>query len=341
MTDRGIAIIGCGGIAAAHVAAARAASLPVVAVVDQDPERAAKLAADTGARPFAAVDDMVAEVAAASLLAAVVCTPPSARLGIVGTLLGEGIPTLVEKPLAHTYEDAADVARLADRHPGVPTAVGFCHRFAPAVAEMRRRVALGQLGDLVRFENVFACWHPRMRGSWMSDRAVSGGGALIDTACHSLDLYAHLVGPPRFAGAVMQQGWPGRGETNATLLVGTVADAGGAAGVIAAGWAEPARFEVKLVGTQGLFAYDYDHPTTLRFVGSDGRSDTIEVETHETRFTHQLAAFADWVRTGKTAAPFASFGEALGINRVIEGAYAHAAGSAVAPSSVGYSVAAS
>lgn len=339
---QGIAIIGCGGIAAAHAAAAAATAVPIVAAIDHDRERAAALAAAAGAAAFGSIDELLDTVPREQLIAAIVCTPPSVRLEIVGRLLAEGIPTLVEKPLAHTVSDAQDLAALASAHPDVPAAVGYCHRFAPAVEEMRRRIALGQLGSLVRFENVFACWHPRMRSSWMSDSAVSGGGSLIDTACHSLDLFAHLVGTPRFAGAVLQHEWPDRAETNATLLVEATGKESKrpVAGVICAGWAEPARFRLDVVGTQGMFVYDYNEATSLRFTGSDGRSETVTVETHESRFARQLTAFLTWAEGRGGRGDLVRFQEAVVVNRVIEDAYAVASDRIVAPLA-GYAIAAS
>ena len=56
---------------------------------------------------------------------------------------------MVEKPLAHNLDDARMLAALASRHPNIPTAVGYCHRFTPAIIEMKRRIATDELGNLV------------------------------------------------------------------------------------------------------------------------------------------------------------------------------------------------
>jgi virulence factor len=63
-------------------------------------------------------------------------TTPSHRL-VVDTLLEAGVPTLVDKPLADSYDDAARLVELADRRQ-VGLMVGFNRRYAPAYREVSR-----------------------------------------------------------------------------------------------------------------------------------------------------------------------------------------------------------
>jgi predicted dehydrogenase len=52
--------------------------------------------------------------------------------GIARSLLGKGLPLLVEKPMTRTLEEADDLIRLA-RDQALPLAVGHTERFNPAV----------------------------------------------------------------------------------------------------------------------------------------------------------------------------------------------------------------
>jgi predicted dehydrogenase len=308
-----IALIGGGIISRAHIAAAKGSGGRVQIVASVDPSEAARqsLGQHTGAPVFAHLDELLGSEV--QLDGMIVCTPPSIRIDIVRAALARNIAVLVEKPLAHTLADARSLARLADEHPTVATAVGYCHRFVPAVVEMKRRIDAGELGELVRFENTFASWFPAMRERWMSDPAVSGGGSFIDTGCHSLDLFQHLVGNGEVAGAVFQHAWSGKGESSATVLL----RGNGVAGLIESGWLEPARFTLTVVGTRGMLGYDYERPTELTHRPSEGPPQVVSVGTHETRFERQMLEFAKVARGGSSAV-LARFADGLRVAEMVD-----------------------
>lgn len=318
MSEIRLAIIGAGIIADAHLAAAAASQrVKIVAVVEPVQERREALARRAGAAPFADLNTLLQDkTARAGVDAAVICTPPSIRKELVEAALKAGLPVLVEKPLAHCVSDAQELVRLAERYPNTPTAVAFCHRFTPAIREMKRMIERGDLGALVRFENVFACWHPTMQNHWMSDPSKSGGGSLLDTGCHGLDIFHYLVGVSQTDAAVLSHQWPGRGDSNATLLVHHGSSSTGTppvAGILCSGWAEPARFIVTIVGTDGLLTYDFEKPEELLWSRSTEPAQILKVETHETRFRHQLEAFADLIQDPSSAKGLASFEDGLAV----------------------------
>jgi predicted dehydrogenase len=317
-----IAIVGTGGIARAHLAAA--AELPEIvrltAFAEPGEEARAKFAEVAGdARPFDSAQALLAagrDVTDALIL----CTPPSVRREVVEPALAAGLGVLCEKPLARTADDAQALKQLAAERPSVPAAVAYCHRFAPAVIEMKRRLETGDLGQLVRIENTFACDFPALRDRWMSDPAVSGGGSFLDTGCHSLDLLQHLAGPAQLAGATFRHAWQGRGESSAAVLLRLPHDA---AGIIHSGWTEPEAFTLSLVGTAARLDYNYMAPTVLHHQPPGGERQEIHIETHEVRFTRQLAAFATYHQTGDPGT-MCTFTEAATVNALIAKAQTHA-----------------
>lgn len=316
MSELGIAIVGAGGIANAHIVAASESNgkVKVVAVVDPNEANRSAAVEKTGAVGFASVEELFASDIKPG--GAVVCTPPSVRIEITEALLDAGIAVLAEKPIAHNAEDAARLVEIAAQRPGVVTAMGYCHRFAPAMIEFKRRAESGDLGRLVRFENVFACTIPGMNEKWMSDPAVSGGGSFIDTGCHSLDLFHFLLGDLDVLATSLDHAWDGRGESSATCLVRSKS---GVAGSIFSGWIEPARFQVNMVGTDAMLSYDYEKPTEIVRLASDGTRDVLEIESHEVRFTEQLVAFADAV-AGTRHPNLATFGDGLKVAEDVESA---------------------
>lgn len=289
-----IALIGAGSIAGTHARAANPEHLAITATVDPNTDAAKNLAAPHGARAFGSVDELLDAIGAGLKADAVLlCTPPSVRLTVLEKTAAKGLHALIEKPIATDADAGERIVQLASVHPHLVFAMGFCHRFTPAIQSMRALVAEGRIGRLIRFENTFAFHHPPMREKWFSDPKISGGGALMDAGCHSIDLFHFLVGPSESAGAVLDTPWPGRGESGATALLRCNAGVHeGVCGVVVSGWMEGEKFEVRLVGEGGSLAYDYMKPTELHLAPVSGSPEVIPVETHDVRFTRQLSHFA-------------------------------------------------
>jgi predicted dehydrogenase len=320
-----LAVIGAGGISNAHSAAAKdsGGSVRIVAVVDTVADAAKKLADLHEARVFDSVEAFFEAFDAEQIGVdgIVLCTPPIVRVEPIRGALERGIAVLAEKPLASNAEDAARIVEIADAHPRTLLGLAYCHRFAPPVVEMKKLVASGKIGRLSRFENAFAFHHPPMAERWMSDPAVSGGGSFIDTGCHSLDLFRFLVGPAEVVGSVFDHDWEGRGESSATVLVkASEGEHAGVAGVILAGWLEPERFTVDLIGTSGSLHYDYMKPTELVYRPGIGPAEMIEVETHEVRFSRQLVHFAKAARGDAPTGDLATARDGLGAAEAVDNA---------------------
>lgn len=320
-----VAFVGAGGIAKTHADAIGSLGGRVQITAAADPDRGAlKSFTDaSGARGFASAGELYGEIESGQTPAdaVIVCTPPSVREEVIEPALRLGLGVLLEKPIARTAEEGAALCALGEAHPDTPVALGYCHRFTPAVLEMRRMTSAGEIGRLTRFENVFAFHHPPMGGRWFSDPAVSGGGSLIDTGSHSLDLFQFLAGTPEVVGALADHDWNGRGESSATVLVrAREGEHPGVAGLVLAGWLEPTRFHLRLVGTEGMVFYDYENPTELLVTRADGSTETRAVETHEVRFARQIEAFARACQgdVGARAAGLATLEDGLAVAHAVD-----------------------
>jgi predicted dehydrogenase len=315
-----IAIIGAGGIANAHLGAVKDSGgrIQVAAVVDPLAENRKRLADAAGnVADFASVEDLLdARKDGLEVHGVVVCTPPSIRIKIVEKCLKAGLPVLTEKPLASTLKDAKKLAGLARKHKKVPTAIGYCHRFTPAVHEMNRMAAAGELGTVVRFENFFACDLPGHQGKWFSDPKKAGGGAFLDMGSHSIDLFHAMVGPGKPIASVFNHKWKGRTETAATVLLKgskkrNANVPAGIPGVIISGWAETSRFTVSLVGDKAMVSYDYENPEVITVKDLLGKADVRPIKTCGVRFTDQLVAFANLVQNKAKRSGLATFEDGL------------------------------
>ncbi len=190
-----IALIGAGGISAAHAQAL--ATLPghaVACVVDPDHAAARRRAAacGPGVGAFATLGEALA---AEAFDRAHVLVPPALHAEIGATLLRAGKPVLLEKPLAAGSAACATLLAAA-REAGVALGVNqnFVHH--PAFARLRALVEGGALGPL-RF--VQCVYHVPLRqmaarqfGHWMFAAPVN---ILLEQAVHPLSQVQALAGP--------------------------------------------------------------------------------------------------------------------------------------------------
>ncbi len=103
MTIR-VALIGAGVMGNAHSDAyARIPDARVVAVIDVDAGRARKIALAHGASAYPSVAEMCADE---RIDMVDICTPTCAHKELVIQCADRGLHVLVEKPIAHTLEDA-------------------------------------------------------------------------------------------------------------------------------------------------------------------------------------------------------------------------------------------
>ena len=186
-----IALIGAGAISQTHsLAFKRTALSRLVAVCDTNLSAAQSLAAPHQAAAFG---DLESLLHGEPFDAAIVCTPPNTHRDICVSLLQRGIHVLCEKPVAVSFEQAAEMFSVA-RQTGSKLTMASKFRHVDDVRFAKSLVESGTIGDIVLFENAFTS-NVDMRGRWNSDPAVSGGGVLIDNGTHSVDIMRYFLGP--------------------------------------------------------------------------------------------------------------------------------------------------
>lgn len=132
----------------------------------------------------------------------------------------------IEKPGARTATELREVAAAAaDR--GVIVGVGFNHRFHPALRAARDIVSTGKFGPLLWVRGRYG--HGGRLGydkEWRAQKALSGGGELMDQGCHLIDLIHFLFGATTLDYARLTTSfWNMEVEDNAFLVLTTQADA--------------------------------------------------------------------------------------------------------------------
>jgi predicted dehydrogenase/nucleoside-diphosphate-sugar epimerase len=190
-----LAIIGCGSIAefGSVPALRRVQWLPSV-LVDTSPKRLEVIARKVGRKVKNIIKASDWRSVASEFDAALVAVP-SALHGPTGlALLEAGKHVFVEKPLATTKEDCRRMIAAADNG-GVTLSVGLLRRYLSVVRWTKALIASGTLGEIKRFE---------IREGTVVDGDASseallkpnmaGGGVLMDTGAHTLDLLVWWLG---------------------------------------------------------------------------------------------------------------------------------------------------
>lgn len=188
-----LGILGAGAIGAKHAAAATAVGVEVAAVFDRYADRADALATAYGA---SSGDDLRRLFDDASIDAVVVGVPNCFHKPLAIEAMQAGKDVLLEKPMALTASECDELCAVAERL-GRVLQIGFVHRFTAVGLGAKGLVDTGDLGEIYH-----AKAHLYLRrgipglGGWFTNKAMSGGGALIDVGVHLIDLALFLLGQP-------------------------------------------------------------------------------------------------------------------------------------------------
>ncbi len=183
------AIIGYGTTANNHARTLRRDGVELESVVGRLAEPTAEFARQHGI-PHATTD-LAEALARPGLDVVVICSPSAVHAEQTEQALLAGKHVLVEIPLAMNYPAAERLTRLAEER-GLTLMVAHTHRYGPAIREVKRRIAEGELTVrniiaryvFLRRENVD--WSGRRR-SW-TDNLIWHHG------CHATDMCLWLLG---------------------------------------------------------------------------------------------------------------------------------------------------
>jgi len=295
-----VGFLGVGWIGRHRMAGIAAAdAVDIAAVCDPSPEMAAearKVAA--GAQTVGSLDDLLA----AGIDALVIATPSALHAEQSIRALERGLAVFCQKPLGRTRGEVEAViaaARAADRL----LAVDFSYRFTEGMRRIREVVRSGELGsiyavDLV-FHNAYGPDKP-----WFYDRALAGGGCVMDLGVHLVDLALWLLDVPHVTNVASTLYADGKRlspkpERVEDYALATLELDGGAVAQLACSWRLPAGCDavisIAVYGTQGGAALRNVNGSFYDFVAERYRGtarETLATPPDE----WGVRAGADWAR---------------------------------------------
>src|ERR1022692_3643596 len=278
------------------------------AAVSRDPEKSREVCESFGIeRIYSSLEDALADPA---VTAVYVATPVALHYPQTMAALAAGKHVLCEKPTAlkpAQVEAMIAAAKAVDRRFGV----AFYRRLYPAVARVRALLRQGAIGQPTLVWVSCHGWFNEREVShraWLFDPVLSGGGPLMDTGSHRIDLLNYIFGQPRLAGAALSRQThmtpEFKVEDNATVTLEYAGEFGPVRAVVDDPWnSRVPRDEFRLYGTDGEIDLTPLNSGTIRYPGAQGSlpPDANFVATMIKRFTSVIEEGVELISSGETA----------------------------------------
>lgn len=311
-----IGIVGCGGVAESHAFGySENPGCEIAQVYDLNLDAAKKFSEETRSRVAGSLQEMIDSK---ELDAVSICTPPVAHSDNCRPFLEAGIPVLCEKPLELNAVRAAELADLAEKS-GTLFMMGFTHRFHAPIREALKIIKSGELGRPVFFRNAFG-GSVSITGNHRSNPGISGGGALIDTSSHSVDLFRLFMGEAKTVYAIIDN-IVQKTPVEDFGMISLVGENGSHGHIMATCSLPVVRNMLEIKCTNGTLSVNYYIPgrpdLTIQKAGEQS-DQTIEV-SGPFKFTAMISHFLDCIKNGKR--PESSVIDGLQSSRIIEAAY--------------------
>lgn len=315
----GWGIVGAGSIAGRFVQALRFhTDQRVVAVAARHTDRSEAFATRHGiprcpATPAALVDDPDVDVV-------YIATPHTSHRDLALLAIDAGKHVLVEKPIAASSAEAAEIAAAAT-DAEVLVMEAMWTRYLPQFDILRQLLADGSLGDVhqVNADFGFAVPYDPAGRLWNPDLA---GGALLDVGVYPISLASAVLGTPDrvlASGLRLANGVDLR--SSAILTSATGADAYVACSIIS-----ELPTTATVVGSRARVEFDqpFYAPTTITFTTRRHGRPATQTWTDDTftdgysALSYQATALAGYVGQGRLESPLHPLAETVSVLATIE-----------------------
>jgi len=291
-----LAVVGAGRIGAVHAANVVAHSEAELAWVVSPRRAPAERLAQGRARVTSDLTEALADVDGV-----IVCSPTPTHVALISAATAAGKAVLSEKPVDLDLGRARDcLHEVAAR--GGRVMIGFNRRFDPTFAEIRDRVAQGEIGRLEQL--VITSRDPAPPPA---DYAAASGGLFVDMAIHDLDLGRFFLGPIVAVQAVGQNvvdpAIAAAGDVDAAVIV--LEAASGATATIIDHRRCVFGYDQRLeaFGASGMLQARNQQATsvalsTRQVTGAAGRAQDFFIERYAAAYRRELDSFVSAVASG-------------------------------------------
>ncbi len=225
--------------------------------------------------------------------AVVVCTPNHLHAPVALAALAQGCHVLMEKPIAHTLDDAEDIVKAAETA-GRALLVGYVLRQWPGMQTLLEWVRGGRVGPVYAARVMLGAPETLVlaRSNYRQQRDT-GSGVILDYS-HELDYLRLLLGEVDSVACLTKtlSSLPLQAEGMAAMLLRFQ---GGAIGELHMDYVRRSCRVLELYGERGMLTFDFG-AARLSWSGWDGQSeDRIWPVERDQAFIQQFGFFADLV----------------------------------------------
>ncbi len=235
--------------------AQRGTVIELASCFSRSPESRAAFQTEFGVpRASSSLDELLSDPEIEGVL---VTTPNDTHKSVILECLDAGKAVYTDKPIAHTMEDAGEIARAAAAS-GRPFAVGHSARRLGGHRAMKQWVETGKIGQVSLAEANFS----NERGlelttdTWRWFAEKSPGGAMIQLGVHHADNLQYLLGPVAAVSSHARKLYTKAEVPDAIMSI--LEFEAGPLGYLGAGWASPGVYQLRLQGTEANLFYDLD-----------------------------------------------------------------------------------
>jgi predicted dehydrogenase len=209
--------------------------------------------------------------------AVVVGIPNDLHRAVVVAAAEAGKDIIIEKPLAHTLEDA-DAMVAAAKEYRVKLMYAETIVFSPKYVRAKTLTGEGAIGHLYMVKQGEK--HSGPHSDWFYDVHRSGGGALMDMGCHGIEWARWMFAKPKPKSVYAHcqrvlHTERTQGEDNSVVLLEF--EAGGIA-IIEDSWAKHGGMDdrIELYGTEGVVLCDLLHGSSMETYSAKGYGYAVE-----------------------------------------------------------------
>jgi len=138
-------------------------------------------------------EDLSSMLGVVSIDGAIISSPNIFHVQQASECIAKNIPVLVEKPIAHTYEDGLALMSLVEKHKA-KLLVGHHRTYSPIIRVAQKIIQEGRLGRIVAFMGSALFYKPDqyfLDGPW---RTQLGGGPILINLIHEIGNMRALCG---------------------------------------------------------------------------------------------------------------------------------------------------
>lgn len=284
---------------------------------------------DDGVRYYRTYDRLLTE----DLDALVVCMSNDIAAEATAAGLERGLHVFCEKPPGRTSAELEAVIAREQANPRLKLRYGFNHRHHDSVRDALEIVRSGTLGPVINLRGVYGKSQLITFGqtSWRTERALAGGGVLLDQGIHMVDLLRLFAGEFVDVHSFVSNGfWGYDVEDNAYALMRTADGVVAMLHSSATQWRHRFSLEIALARgsvllsgiLSGSKSYGAETLTVIRRTDDDmgdPREETVRYN-QDPSWADEIAGFARSIRDD-TPVTDGSSNDALRTMRLVERIY--------------------